>query len=131
MTKKELSLNTKWDEFEMGICLVFFEVLNQYIPIIFFQEHKPTPAISDKMLQSLNTLLDIPLEIFENLKQIVGTTFYEQSKIKEIHIDQDNDTFESVYAEVIMEAKDKSLISIIVKDGQFLCINDGSYFETL
>jgi len=131
MTKKELSLNTKWDEFEMGICLVFFEVLNQYIPIIFFQEHKPTPAISDRMLQSLNTLLDIPLEIFENLKQIVGTTFYEQSKIKEIHIDQDNDTFESVYAEVIMEAKDKSLISIIVKDGQFLCINDGSYFETL
>lgn len=131
MTKKELSLNTKWDEFEMGICLVFFEVLNQYIPIIFFQEHKPTPAISDRMLQSLNTLLDMPLEIFESLKQIVGTTFYEQSKIKEIHIDQDNDTFESVYAEVIMEAKDKSLISIIVKDGQFLCINDGSYFETL
>lgn len=131
MTKKELSLNTKWDEFEMGICLVFFEVLNQYIPIVFFQEHKPTPAISDKMLRSLNTLLDMPLEIFKNLKQIVGTTFYEQSKIKEIHIDQDNDTFKSLYAEVIMEAKDKSLISIIVKDGQFLCINDGSYFETL
>lgn len=131
MTKKELSINTKWDEFEMGICRVFIEVLNKYIPVIFFQDHKPKPTISNTMLQSVNDILDMNIDEFNRLEEILGTDIYEQSKMKEIHIDQDNDNFDGVYSEVIMSTGSNAQVSIIVKDGKFMCINDGTYFDTL
>ena len=59
MTKKEIILNTTWDEFEMGTCRLFVDVLNQYIPVVFFQDHKPTPNISNKMVQSINEILEL------------------------------------------------------------------------
>jgi hypothetical protein len=131
MTKKELSINTKWDEFEMGTCRVFIEVLNKYIPFVFFQDHKPNPTISNKMLQSVNDILDMSIDEFDRLEEVLGKEVYDQSKIKEIHIDQENDNFEGVYSEVIMDSASNSLISVIVKDGMFMCINEGTYFDTL
>lgn len=131
MTKKELSINTKWDEFEMGTCRLFVSVLNQYIPAVFFQDHKPKPTISNKMLQSVNDILDMDINEFDRLKEILGVEVYEQSKIKEIHIDQENDKFDAVYSEVIMSSGSNSQISVIVKDGKFLRTNDGTYFDTL
>jgi len=131
MTKKELSINTKWDEFEMGTCRVFIEVLNKYIPVVFFQDHKPKPTISNTMLQSVNDILDMNSDEFNRIEEILGADIYEQSKIKEIHIDQDNDNFDGVYSEVIMNTGSNTQVSIIVKDGTFMCINDGTYFDTL
>ena len=131
MTKKELSINTKWDEFEMGTCRVFIEVLNKYIPVVFFQDHKPKPTISNTMLQSVNDILDMNSDEFNRIEEILGADIYEQSKIKEIHIDQDNDNFDGVYSEVIMSTSSNTQVSIIVKDGTFMCINDGTYFDTL
>lgn len=131
MTKKEVSINTTWDEFEMGTCRVFVEELNQYIPILFFQDHKPKPSISVKMLQSINDILSMNKNEFDRLKEILGVEIYQKSKIQEIHIDQENDKFEGVYSEVIINSGSNSLISIIVKDSKFTCINDGTYFNTL
>ncbi len=131
MTKKELSINTKWDEFEMGTCRVFVEVLNQYIPTIFFQDHKPKPTISNKMLQSVNDILDMDENEFARLEDILGVEDYEKSKIKEIHVDQDNDQYEGVYSEVIMTTSSNTQVGVIVKDGAFFCVNDGTYFDTL
>ncbi|MEA2048637.1 MAG: hypothetical protein U9O64_09360 [Campylobacterota bacterium] len=131
MTKKEVSLNTTWDEFEMGTCRLFIAALNQYIPTIFFQDHKPQPAVSDKMLQSINDILEMNKDAFEQLNEILGTTTYQECKIKEIHIDQDHDTLEGVYSEVILSTNNNRYMNVIIKDGQFICINDGTYFETL
>ncbi|SFV70940.1 hypothetical protein MNB_SV-13-206 [hydrothermal vent metagenome] len=131
MTKKEVSINTTWDEFEMGTCRVFLEVLQKYIPIIFFQEHRPKPSISSKMLQALNDILDIEKEEFDRLESILGTEVYAQSKIKEIHIDQDNDKYHAVYAELILNVSSKSLITVIIEDKKFICLNDGTYFDAL
>jgi len=76
MTKKEVSLNTTWDEFEMGTCRLFIAALNQYIPTIFFQDHKPQPTISEKMLQSINDILAMTKDDFDQLNAILGTTTY-------------------------------------------------------
>ena len=131
MTKKELSINVKWDEFEMGTCRLFVETLNQYIPAVFFQDHKPKPTISDKMLQSVNDILNMDKKEFDRLGEIVGLETYQQSKIKEIHFDQDNDIYVGVYSEVILSTGAKEQVSIVVKDGTFLCVNDGTYFDKL
>ena len=131
MTKKELSINTKWDEFEMGTCRLFVPVLNQYISVVFFQDHKPKPTISNKMLQGVNDILDMDISEFDRLEEILGVKTYEQSKIKEIHIDQENDNFDGVYSEVIINTGPNVQVSIIVKDGKFMVVNDGTYFDTL
>lgn len=131
MTKKELSINTKWDEFEMGTCRVFIEVLNKYIPVVFFQDHKPKPTISNTMLQSLNDILDMDIDQFARIEEILGEEVYAHSKIKEIHIDQENDNFDGVYSEVIMDTGSNTQVAIIVKDGKFMCVNDGTYFDAL
>ena len=128
MTKKELSINIKWDEFEMGTCRVFVEKLNQYIPTLFFQDHKPKPTVSNTMLQSVNDILDMDMNAFNRLGEILDTQEY---KIKEIHIDQDNDVFEGVYSEAIVSTGSNIQVSVIVKDGKFICVNDGTYFDTL
>ena len=93
MTKKELSINVKWDEFEMGTCRLFVETLNQYIPAVFFQDHKPRPTISNKMLEAVNHILDMDEKEFDRLGELVGVDAYQNSKIKEIHFDQDNDIY--------------------------------------
>ena len=131
MTKKELSINIKWDEFEMGTCRIFVETLNQYIPTVFFQDHKPKPIVTNKMLQSVNDILDMDIKEFERLEEILGTEDYRDSKIKEIHIDQDNGVFEGIYSEVIVAVSGNRQISVIVKDGKFMFVNDGTYFDTL
>jgi len=128
MTKKELSINIKWDEFEMGTCRVFVETLNQYISTLFFQDHKPKPTVSNSMLQSVNDILDMDMNAFNRLGEILDTQEY---KIKEIHIDQDNDVFEGVYSEAIVSTGSNIQVSVIVKDGKFICVNDGTYFDTL
>ena len=128
MTKKELSINTKWDEFEMGTCRIFVERLNQYIPTLFFQDHKPKPTISNKMLQSVNDILAMDMDEFDRLGEILGTKEY---KIKEIHIDQDNDVYDDIYSEIIVSTASNVQVSIIVRDGTFLCVNDGNYFDSL
>jgi len=131
MTKKELSINVKWDEFEMGTCRLFVETLNQYIPAVFFQDHKPKPTISNKMLEAVNHILDMDEKEFDRLGELVGVDTYQNSKIKEIHFDQDNDIYVGVYSEVILSIEAKEQVSIVVKDGKFLCVNDGTYFDTL
>ena len=131
MTKKELSINVKWDEFEMGTCRLFVETLNQYIPAVFFQDHKPRPTISNKMLEAVNHILDMDEKEFDRLGELVGVEVYQNSKIKEIHFDQDNDIYVGVYSEVILSTEAKEQVSIVVKDGKFLCVNDGTYFDTL
>jgi len=73
MTKKELSINVKWDEFEMGTCRLFVETLNQYIPAVFFQDHKPRPTISNKMLEAVNHILDMDEKEFDRLGELVDT----------------------------------------------------------
>ena len=131
MTKKELSINIKWDEFEMGTCRVFVETLNLYIPTVFFQDHKPKPTVSNKMLAAVNDILGMDKSEFARIEDILGTEVYAQSKIKEIHIDQENDPYEGVYSEVIVDTGSNTQVSIIVKDGKFMFVNDGTYFDTL
>lgn len=131
MTKKELSINVKWDEFEMGTCRLFVETLNLYIPAVFFQDNKPKPTISNKMLQGVNNILDMDEKEFDRLGEIIGVEAYQQSKIKEIHFDQDNDIYVGVYSEVILGIETKEQVNIVVKDGKFLCLNDGTYFDKL
>jgi len=128
MTKKELSINIKWDEFEMGTCRIFVETLNQYIPSVFFQDHKPKPTVTDKMMKAVNDILDMDRNEFDRLKVILSVDDY---KIKEIHLDQDNDVYEGIYSEIIVSTGSNIQVSIIVKDGRFLCVNDGTYFDKL
>jgi hypothetical protein len=128
MTKKELSINIKWDEFEMGTCRLFVPVLNQYIPMVFFQDHKPKPTVSNKMLAGVNDILSMEEDEFARLEDILDVETY---KIKEIHIDQDNDVYEGVHSEVIVSTGSNVQVSIIVKDGKFMFMNDGTYFDTL
>ena len=148
MTKKEIILNTTWDEFEMGTCRLFVDVLNQYIPVVFFQDHKPTPNISNKMVQSINDILALDENELETIKGMLHEAYllasstigesnaskeevYKNSKVKEIHIDQDNDKFSGVYSEIIMSSISNNLINIIVKDAKIICLNDGTYFDSI
>jgi len=128
MTKKELSINIKWDEFEMGTCRLFVETLDEYIPALFFQDHKPKPTVTDKMLQAVNDILDMESSEFDRLSEILGV---ESCQIKEIHIDQDNDVYEGVYSEVIVSTDSGTQANVIVKDGRFILVNEGTYFDNL
>jgi len=130
VSNKELMLITKWDEFEMGICRLEVQFFNQYIPFVLFQEHRPKPNISKGMIKSINDILAL---------HEVEQSFFQQEfskelgyKVKEIHIDQDNDAFESVYSEIMMERVTGETVQLIVKDGKIICYNpDGSYFDSI
>ncbi len=128
MTKKELSVNIIWDEFEIGTCRLFIESLQAYIPVLFFQDHKPNPTISDTMLQAVNEILCMKRAEFESLKQLLQV---ENHSIKEIHIDQDNDIYAGVYSEFIIDTGEDLSKTVIVKNGKFIAINEGNYFDTL
>lgn len=131
MTKKEVSINTTWDEFEMGTCRIYIDALQKYIPVIFFQEHRPKPSVSAKMLQAINDILAMDKEEFDRLEIFLGKEVYAKSKIKEIHIDQDNDKYDSVYSELILSVSSESQSTVIVQDKKFICLNDGTYFDSL
>lgn len=100
------------------------------------------------MVQSINDILALDENELEIIKGLLheaylltsGTTgesnaskeeVYKNSKVKEIHIDQDNDRFNGVYSEIIMSSISNNLISIIVKDAKIICLNDGTYFDLL
>jgi hypothetical protein len=134
MTRKEIMLNTKWDEFEMGTCGIFIPFFDQYIPFIFFQEHTPTPDISTKMIASINMIIGFDTSVrntyLEAFKDEDGN--YLDHKVKEIHIDQDNDRLDGLYAEIIIQLPTSNTVNLIVKDGKIVCIDhDNSYFEKL
>lgn len=148
MTKKEISINTTWDEFEMGTCRLFVAIFDQYIPLVFFQDHKPKPSISNKMMKSINDILLLDENEVERLRVMLHEAYcstfdtgdkgseskeevYAQSKIKEIHIDQENDRFTCIYSEMIIASVANSLVNIIIKDGRVFCLNDGTYFDLL
>jgi len=81
MTRKEIILNTKRDEFERGTCRIFVNFFDQYIPCILFQDH---------------------------------------------------DKFNAVYSEIIMNTSSNDLISLIIKDGKIVSLNnDGAYFDMI
>jgi len=130
VSNKELMLITKWDEFEMGICRLEVQFFNQYIPFVLFQEHRPKPNISKGMIKSINDILalnEVEQEFFE--KEFADEFGY---KVKEIHIDQDNDALDGVYSEIIMERVFGDTVQLVVKDGKIICYNpDGSYFDSV
>lgn len=137
MTRKEVMLNTVWDEFGMGTCRLFVDFFNQYIPFILFQDHKPTPNISTPMMQSINAILTLDEGERERLKSILHEVYlsqavfvqegamvwnkeelYLQSKVKEIHIDQEHDHCDGTYAEIVIHCAWNALLSVIVKEGE-------------
>ncbi|CAA6822715.1 MAG: Unknown protein [uncultured Sulfurovum sp.] len=127
MGRKEILMNTKWDEFEMGTCRLFVNLFNQYIPFIFFQEHKPLPGISDRMIIALNHVMALNKDEQDIDLDEIGT-----NKVKEIHLDQENDRFSGIYSEIIMDTTSGAYVSLIVKDGKIITIDrDGSYFDSL
>ncbi|CAA6809953.1 MAG: Unknown protein [uncultured Sulfurovum sp.] len=127
MGRKEILMNTKWDEFEMGTCRLFVNLFNQYIPFIFFQEHKPLPGISDRMIIALNQVMALDKDEQDFDFDGLGT-----NKVKEIHLDQDNDNLSGIYAEIIMDTASGHYLSLIVKDAKVVAIDkEGSYFDRL
>lgn len=130
ISNKELMLITKWDEFDMGICRLEVPFFKQYTPFIIFQEHRPKPNISKRMVESINGILALhehEQAFFEN--EFANEQGY---KVKEIHVDQDNDSLEGVYSEIIMERISGDTVQLIVKDGKIICYNnEGTYFDTV
>ncbi|HQR73608.1 MAG TPA: hypothetical protein PLH07_06540 [Sulfurovum sp.] len=139
MTRKEVMLNTVWDEFGMGTCRLFVDFFNQYIPFILFQDHKPTPNISSQMMQSINAILELDEGELESFKSLLYDAYlsqsvitqmnivpwskadlYSASKVKEIYIDQDNDHGKGIYAEIIIECVPQILVCITVKEGKMI-----------
>lgn len=127
MGRKEILMNTTWDEFEMGTCRLFVKLFDQYIPFIFFQEHKPMPSISDRMIVALNQVMALEKE-----KQTLDFNELGIHKVKEIHLDQENDNLNGIYAEIIMDTSSGDYLSLIVKDGEVVSVDrDGGYFDAL
>ncbi|CAA6816605.1 MAG: Unknown protein [uncultured Sulfurovum sp.] len=127
MGRKEILMNTKWDEFEMGTCRLFVNFFNQYIPFIFFQEHKPIPGISDRMIIALNQVMAL-----DKVEQDFDFSELGTDKVKEIHLDQENDDLKGIYAEIIMDTTSGDYVSLIVRDGKVISVDkDGTYFEAL
>jgi len=130
MTRRDILYATEWDECDMGTCKLFIDFFNQYIPFIFFQNHEPSPKITDKMILALNQILLLD----KDLQGLYYETFGRLNipKVQEIHIDHDNDRFESIYSEVIMLMDSGEYLSLIVKDGKMIRIDrKGTYLDSL
>lgn len=130
MKRRDILFNTDWDEFDMGICKLFVPFFNQYIPFVFFQNHEPSPKLTDKMILSLNQILDLD----EKLQDFYFETFGQENeqKVQEVHIDYDNDRFEGIYSEVILHSIEGEYVSLVFKDGKMVYIDrEGSYLDTL
>lgn len=59
MTKEEIHNKTTWDDYEMGNCPIFVNLFDREIPFLFFQDHKPKPSITDKMVEIVNEVLEL------------------------------------------------------------------------
>ncbi len=130
MKARDILFNTSWDEFDMGVCKFYVNFFDQFIPFLLFQDHKPKPKLTDKMIEAINNIMQL-----ESSKQ--GFYFEEfgknsDIKVKEIHIDQEHDDLDGVYSEIIMDMPSNEYLSMIVKDRVIVAFDrDGTYFESL
>lgn len=130
MKRRDILFNTNWDEFDMGTCKLYVDFFEQYITFIFFQNHKPKPQITDKMISALNQILELNQKEQSLSFQKFGDK--EKYKVQEVHIDQENEKFEGVYSEVLLQADSNISTSLIIKDGKIIHLdNNHSYFNTL
>ena len=130
MKARHILFNTSWDEFDMGTCKFLVPFFNQYIPFILFQDHKPKPALTAKMIKAINNIME--LDVKE--QELYFKEFGENSEVKvsEIHIDQEHDELEGVYSEIIMNMPSAEYMSMIVKDGKIIHLDrEGTYLEAL
>ena len=130
MKARHILFNTSWDEFDMGICKFDVKFFDQFIPFVLFQDHKPKPALTEKMIVAINNIME-----FDAKEQ--GLYFEEfgenlEVKVSEIHIDQEHDGLDGVYSEIIMDMPKGEYLSMIVKDGKIIHLDrDGTYLESL
>ncbi|MDQ7084783.1 MAG: hypothetical protein Q9M36_07545 [Sulfurovum sp.] len=130
MKARDILFNTSWDEFDMGICKLSVPFFNQYIPFILFQNHDRKPKLTPKMIVALNHILELDID-----KQTLYFEKYSKKdipKVQEIHIDQDNDILDAVYSEVILSMPKGEYMSLVVKDGTIIHLDDkGTYLTSL
>jgi hypothetical protein len=130
MKARHILFNTSWDEFDMGVCKFDVKFFDQFIPFLLFQDHKPKPALTGKMIMAINNIME-----FDEKEQ--GLYFQEfgdkrETKVSEIHIDQEHDDLDGVYSEIIMDMPSGEYMSMIVKDGKIIHLDrDGTYLESL
>ncbi len=130
MKARHILFNTSWDEFDMGICKFDVKFFDQFIPFILFQDHKPKPALTVKMIKAINNIM----EFDANEQGLYFEEFGKSSdvKVSEIHIDQEHDELEGVYSEIIMDMPSGEYMSMIVKDGKIIHLDrEGTYLELL
>ena len=130
MKARHILFNTSWDEFDMGTCKFQVDFFNQYIPFLLFQDHKPKPKLTEKMIMAINNIMALNMEKQELYLREFGDS--SEVKVSEIHIDQEYDELDGVYAEIIMDMPNVEYMSLIVKDDKIISIDrTGTYFDTL
>jgi hypothetical protein len=130
MKARHILFNTSWDEFDMGVCKFDVKFFDQFIPFLLFQDHKPKPALTEKMIVAINNIMELDAKE----QGIYFEEFGENSdvKVSEIHIDQERDDLDGVYSEIIMDMPSREYMSMIVKDGKIIHLDrDGTYLESL
>ena len=55
----------------MGSCLIFITLFEKEIPFIFFQDNKPNPSITDKMVESVNEVLALNKSELNTIKEML------------------------------------------------------------
>ena len=130
MKARHILFNTSWDEFDMGICKFDVKFFDQFIPFLLFQDHKPKPVLTEKMIVAINNIMELDAKE----QDVYFDEFGENSEVKvsEIHIDQEHDGLDGVYSEIIMDMPAGKYMSMIVKDGKIIHLDcDGTYLESL
>jgi len=130
MKARDILFNTSWDELDLGTCKFFVPFFDQYISFILFQDHEPKPRITEKMILALNQII----ELDKNKQEVFNKEFSNREllKVREIHIDQENDVLNSIYSEIILDTNSNTYKSLIVKDGVIIEIDTaGTYLEAL
>ena len=130
MKARHILFNTSWDEFDMGVCKFHVDFFNQFIPFLLFQDHRPKPALTEKMIVAINNIMKLDAKeqglYFEEFGEDSDT------KVSEIHIDQEHDDLDGVYSEIIMDMPIGKYMSLIVKDGKIIYLDkEGMYLESL
>ncbi|CAA6810622.1 MAG: Unknown protein [uncultured Sulfurovum sp.] len=130
MKARHILFNTSWDEFDMGTCKFDVKFFDQFIPFFLFQDHKPKPALTEKMIVAINNIMVLDAKKQDLYFQEFGEN--SEIKVREIHIDQEHDGLDGVYSEIIMDMPTSEYMSLIVKDGQIVHLDkDGTYLESL
>jgi len=130
MKMRDVLFNTSWDELDIGTCKFFVPFFDQYISFILFQDHSPKARITEKMVTAVNQVI----ELSNNTQEVYNKQFANNDsiKIREIHIDQENDELDAVYSEIIVNTASDEYMSLVVKDGTIVCIDTkGTYLESL